>query len=39
MNMDQIVNDAIAYVAGLLGENSGGHDTDHSLRVYKMPSG
>ena len=35
MNMDQIVNDAIAYVAGLLGENSGGHDTDHSLRVYK----
>lgn len=35
LNMDQIINDAVTYVAGLLGDNSGGHDTEHSFRVYQ----
>lgn len=35
LNVDQIINDAVTYVAGLLGDNSGGHDTEHSFRVYQ----
>ena len=35
MDLDQIINDAVTYVAGLLGDNSGGHDTEHSFRVYQ----
>lgn len=35
MNNDELIKDAIAYVSELLGKNSGGHDTAHSLRVYK----
>ena len=35
MNTDELVTDAIRYVTELLGKNSGGHDTAHSVRVYK----
>ena len=35
MNNEELLNDAIDYVSELLGKNSGGHDTAHSLRVYK----
>ena len=35
MNNDELTKDTIAYVSELLGKNSGGHDTAHSLRVYK----
>ena len=30
-----LINEAIDYMAGLLGGNSGGHDADHSMRVYE----
>ena len=32
---DELIKYAIDYVSELLGKNSGGHDTAHSLRVYK----
>lgn len=35
MNNEELISDAIEYVSELLGKNSGGHDTAHSLRVYK----
>lgn len=35
MNNEELLNDAIDYASELLGKNSGGHDTAHSLRVYK----
>ena len=35
MNNEELVSSAIDYVSELLGKNSGGHDTAHSLRVYK----
>ena len=35
MNNEELIRDAIEYVSELLGKNSGGHDTAHSLRVYK----
>ena len=35
MNRERLVEDAIDYVTKLLGENSGGHDAAHAIRVYK----
>lgn len=35
MNDQKLINDAIDYMAGLLGGNSGGHDASHSIRVYE----
>ena len=35
MDNEKLTRDAIDYVSELLGKNSGGHDTAHSLRVYK----
>ena len=35
MNDQKLINDAIDYMARLLGGNSGGHDTAHSVRVYE----
>lgn len=35
MDEQQLISDAIEYVSEILGNNSGGHDTAHSLRVYK----
>ena len=35
MNNERLIKDAIDYVSDLLGKNSGGHDTAHSLRVYR----
>lgn len=35
MNNEELIKDAIDYVSELLGKNSGGHDTAHSLRVYR----
>ena len=35
MNDQKLINDAIDYMAGLLGGNSGGHDSSHSVRVYE----
>ena len=32
---DKIIERAMDYVQGMLGGNSGGHDADHSMRVYK----
>lgn len=32
---DKITERAMVYVRDLLGGNSGGHDADHSMRVYK----
>ena len=34
MGHNKLITDAIEYVSELLGKNSGGHDTEHSLRVY-----
>ncbi len=31
---EQIIEKAIAYIAELFSENSGGHDVEHTLRVY-----
>lgn len=35
MNDQKMINDAIDYMARLLGGNSGGHDAAHSVRVYE----
>ena len=35
MNDQKLINDAIDYMARLLGGNSGGHDAAHSVRVYE----
>ena len=35
MNIEKLVSSAIEYVSEILGKNSGGHDTAHSIRVYK----
>ncbi len=35
MNDQKLINDAIDYMARLLGDNSGGHDAAHSVRVYE----
>ena len=35
MDNEKLISDAIEYVRELLGENSGGHDLSHSVRVYK----
>ena len=35
MKDKQLINDAIDYMTGLLGGNSGGHDAAHSVRVYE----
>lgn len=35
MDNGKIISDAIDFVSDLLGNNSGGHDVAHSLRVYK----
>ncbi len=35
MNGQKLINDAIEYMTGLLGGNSGGHDAAHSVRVYE----
>lgn len=35
MNIEELTNDAIRYVTKILGDNSGGHDAAHSIRVYK----
>lgn len=35
MNLEKLVSSAIEYVSEILGKNSGGHDTEHSIRVYK----
>ena len=35
MDNGKIISDAIDFVSNLLGNNSGGHDAAHSLRVYK----
>ena len=35
MKDQELINDAIDYMTGLLGENSGGHDAAHSVRVYE----
>ena len=35
INLEELISDAIRYVEKLLGDNSGGHDTAHSVRVYK----
>lgn len=35
MDNEKLISDAIEYVSEILGNNSGGHDTAHSLRVYK----
>ena len=32
---DQLIEDAIAYVNDLFRDNSGGHDAEHTLRVYR----
>ena len=32
---DKIIERAMDYMEGLLGGNAGGHDADHSMRVYK----
>ena len=35
MNNEKLIRNAMEYVSKLLGDNSGGHDAAHSLRVYK----
>ena len=35
MDDQKLINDAIDYMARLLGGNSGGHDAAHSVRVYE----
>ena len=35
MKDQELINEAIDYMTGLLGENSGGHDAAHSVRVYE----
>ena len=35
MDNEKLISEAIQYVSEILGNNSGGHDTAHSLRVYK----
>ena len=35
MNIEELTNDAIRYVTKILGDNSGGHDAAHSIRVYR----
>ena len=35
MNNEILISNAMEYVSKLLGDNSGGHDAAHSLRVYK----
>ena len=35
MNDQKLINDAIDYMARLLGGNSGGHGAAHSVRVYE----
>ena len=35
MNNEKLISNTIEYVSKLLGDNSGGHDAAHSLRVYK----
>ncbi|MBO4579666.1 MAG: HD domain-containing protein [Clostridiales bacterium] len=35
MDNEKLISEAIEYVSELLGENSGGHDLSHSVRVYK----
>ena len=35
MGHDKLITDAVGYVSELLGKNSGGHDAEHSLRVYR----
>lgn len=35
MDKEKLISDAEEYVRELLGNNSGGHDLSHSMRVYK----
>ena len=35
MKDQELINEAIDYMTGLLGGNSGGHDAAHSVRVYE----